>query len=72
MDRLWQRLTEGGKEVQCGWLGDRFGVSWQIVPDAFMEMMRSTDGAAVQRMFTAMLPMKKLDLAVLHRAFEGR
>lgn len=71
VDRLWGRLTEGGTEWQCGWLLDKFGVSWQIVPDAFMEMMRSPDKAAAQRGFTAMLPMRKLDLAVLRRAFDG-
>ena len=71
MDRLWQALSEGGQEVQCGWLTDRFGVSWQIVPTALPDMLCSADAAAAQRAFTAMLGMKKLDIAALQRAFQG-
>ena len=71
IDDLWQKLSDGGHEVQCGWLTDKFGVSWQIVPAAMSEMMSSPDEAAAQRAFSAMLDMKKLDIAVLRRAFEG-
>jgi predicted 3-demethylubiquinone-9 3-methyltransferase (glyoxalase superfamily) len=71
IDDLWQKLSRGGQEVQCGWVTDKFGVSWQVVPAALDEMMSSPDEAAAQRAFTAMLAMKKLDIAVLQRAFEG-
>jgi len=71
VDRVWAKLTDGGEEVQCGWLTDRYGVSWQVVPREFERMLLSTDKAAVQRALSAMLPMKKLDLAALERAFEN-
>jgi predicted 3-demethylubiquinone-9 3-methyltransferase (glyoxalase superfamily) len=71
IDELWELLTDGGQEVACGWLTDRFGVSWQIVPRALGEMMASPDSAASQRAFLAMMEMKKLDLPALRRAFEG-
>lgn len=71
VDRLWQALSEGGQEVECGWLTDKFGVSWQIVPTAMLDMLSSTDTDARQRAFTAMLGMKKFDMAALRRAYEG-
>jgi predicted 3-demethylubiquinone-9 3-methyltransferase (glyoxalase superfamily) len=71
IDDLWRKLTQGGQEVACGWLTDRFGVSWQIVPTALSELLTSTDKAAAQRAFSAMLEMKKLDLPALRRAYEG-
>jgi predicted 3-demethylubiquinone-9 3-methyltransferase (glyoxalase superfamily) len=71
VDDLWEKLSQGGQEVQCGWVTDRFGVSWQVVPAVLGEMVGSADEAAAQRAFTAMLAMKKLDIAVLRRAFEG-
>jgi predicted 3-demethylubiquinone-9 3-methyltransferase (glyoxalase superfamily) len=71
IDRYWARLTEGGKEVQCGWLTDRFGVSWQIVPRGLGEMLSDRDPARSGRALQAMLGMKKLDIAALRRAYEG-
>ena len=72
VDALWERLTsDGGEESQCGWLTDRFGVSWQIVPIALGEMLASDDAAAVERVTTAFLKMQKLDIAELEKAFRG-
>lgn len=64
-------LSEGGEEGQCGWLTDKYGVSWQVVPIALQEMLGSTDAAASQRAVSAMLRMKKLDISVLQRAYEN-
>ncbi len=71
VDTLWQKLSAGGQEVQCGWLTDKYGVSWQVVPTAMFEMLNSADAAAAQRAFTAMLGMTKLDLAALQRAYDN-
>jgi len=71
VDYYWAALTAGGAEVQCGWLTDKFGVSWQVVPTPFLKLMTSSDQAAVQRMTQAMFAMKKLDLPALQRAFDG-
>lgn len=71
LDRLWDALSEGGQKGPCGWLKDRFGVSWQIVPRALAAMMSSPDVVAKDRAFAAMLQMGKLDLAGLQQAFQG-
>jgi predicted 3-demethylubiquinone-9 3-methyltransferase (glyoxalase superfamily) len=71
VDRLWRELSAGGQEVQCGWLTDKFGVSWQIVPEILPPMFGSADKAAAQRAFTAMLGMTKLDIATLQKAYDG-
>lgn len=73
VDYFWDRLTEGGDPAaqQCGWLKDRFGLSWQVVPRAWEAMFTDPDEAKVARAFTAMLQMKKLDIAALQRAFDG-
>jgi predicted 3-demethylubiquinone-9 3-methyltransferase (glyoxalase superfamily) len=68
VDDLWSKLTAGGKEVQCGWLQDKYGLSWQIVPKAFFELMRDKDAAKSQRVFKAMMQMTKLDIDVLKQA----
>ena len=73
VDHYWDELGEGGDERarQCGWLKDKYGVSWQIVPAALFEMMAGTDRIKSERAMRAMLQMKKLDLATLRRAYEG-
>jgi len=72
LDRYWNGLLEaGGKAQACGWLIDRFGVRWQIVPAVFEEMMRDRDVARTKRVTDAMLKMVKLDIATLDRAYRG-
>lgn len=72
VDRLWAGLTKnGGEESRCGWLKDRFGVSWQIVPRRFMELMADPDPKKVARVYQAMMGMNKLILADLERAAQG-
>ncbi len=71
IDRLWDALCEGGTPEQCGWLRDRFGVSWQIVPSGLSAMMRDPDAAKVERVTLALMAMEKLDLAALQRAYDG-
>jgi predicted 3-demethylubiquinone-9 3-methyltransferase (glyoxalase superfamily) len=72
VDGLWAKLTSGGgKEVQCGWLQDKFGLSWQIVPKAFFELMQDKDPVKSQRVFKAMMQMTKFDIAALQRAYRG-
>lgn len=71
VDRYWAALSDGGEEGPCGWLKDRFGVSWQVVPTAFSELMKRGDVTAAERMFQCMLGMKKLDVAALRSAYEG-
>ena len=71
VDHYWERLTAGGKEIQCGWLTDKFGLAWQIVPKAFLEMIKDPDPARKERLMKAMFPMKKLDLALLEAAYRG-
>jgi predicted 3-demethylubiquinone-9 3-methyltransferase (glyoxalase superfamily) len=71
IDRYWSRLLDGGKPWQCGWLQDRFGVSWQIAPDALLEMLRNPDTAKANRAMQAMMKMVKLDIAQLEQAYRG-
>jgi predicted 3-demethylubiquinone-9 3-methyltransferase (glyoxalase superfamily) len=71
IDRLWEALSEGGSVEQCGWLKDRYGVSWQIVPAEFGEMMKDEDKAKVRRVAEAMMKMVKFDIAGLRRAYNG-
>jgi predicted 3-demethylubiquinone-9 3-methyltransferase (glyoxalase superfamily) len=71
IDRYWEKLTAGGKEVQCGWLVDKFGVSWQVVPKVLGDLLSDKDAAKAGRAMQAMLKMKKLDIATLKRAHEG-
>jgi predicted 3-demethylubiquinone-9 3-methyltransferase (glyoxalase superfamily) len=69
VDRLWEALSAGGSIEQCGWLKDRYGVSWQIVPAVLGEMMKGPDRDRARRVMEAMLGMKKLDIAGLRRAY---
>jgi predicted 3-demethylubiquinone-9 3-methyltransferase (glyoxalase superfamily) len=73
IDYYWERLTaDGGEEGRCGWLKDKYGLSWQIVPDAMGEMMQEKDPEALARVTQAFLKMKKFDIAALQRAHDGR
>ncbi len=72
VDHFWQKLSAGGQEVQCGWLKDRFGVSWQVVPTVLVEMLRDKDPERSKRVMAAMLKMIKIDIATLTKAYEGR
>jgi len=72
VDHFWDRLSEGGQTSQCGWLKDKFGVSWQVVPDALMDYVGGPDPAGAQRAMQAMLQMTRLDVAKLKAAYEGR
>ncbi|WP_424362228.1 VOC family protein [Methylocystis parvus] len=71
IDRLWEALGDGGTYEPCGWLKDRYGVSWQIAPKALGELMKDADPARARRVAEAMLTMTKLDLAALQRAYDG-
>jgi len=73
VDRIWDAfLTHGGKAEQCGWLKDRYGVSWQVVPRALLQFLASSDTAGAQRAVAAMMKMVKLDVERLRQAFEGK
>ena len=69
VDHYWEKLTAGGQEVQCGWLTDKFGLSWQIVPTVLGELMSDADGEKVRRVTEVMLKMVKLDIAALKQAY---
>jgi predicted 3-demethylubiquinone-9 3-methyltransferase (glyoxalase superfamily) len=71
VDYFWSKLSEGGEEQQCGWLKDRYGVSWQVVPKVLPDMLSQADRAASQRAVSAMLKMKKLDISALQRAYDN-
>ncbi|GAA3240672.1 VOC family protein [Actinocorallia longicatena] len=72
VDELWSKFTaDGGEESQCGWLKDRFGLSWQIIPTALPELISGPDQAGAQRAMQAMLGMQKIDVRVLQQAYDG-
>ncbi len=71
IDRLWEALSEGGKELACGWLKDKYGLTWQIVPESLESMMRDPDPAKAERVSAAMLNMGKLNLSELEKAYKG-
>jgi len=74
IDYYWERLGEGGdpNAQQCGWLKDRYGLSWQVVPEGMEDMLEDADAPGAQRAMTAMLEMKKIDMDALQRAYDGR
>lgn len=69
IDDVWDRLTDGGEEVQCGWLKDKYGVSWQVVPSVLGEMMADPDPKTSERVMQAILQMKKINIAGLKKAY---
>lgn len=71
LDERWNALVDGGEEVQCAWLTDQFGLSWQVVPECYLDAMRSGDQEAIGRIHTALLGMVKPDVAALEAAFRG-
>ena len=71
VDHYWNALSKGGEEGPCGWLKDKFGLSWQVVPLEFADLMRSNDARRVKQMTEAMMRMKKLDLAALKAAYDA-
>lgn len=68
VDEFWNRLSEGGQEVQCGWLKDKYGLSWQVVPTVLPELLKDKDPAKAKRVMEAMLQMKKIDIKTLKQA----
>lgn len=72
MDTLWEKLTaDGGSESQCGWLKDKYGLSWQIIPKVLSELLGDPDHEKAGRVMQAMLKMKKIDVAGLEKAYAG-
>ncbi len=69
VDELWEKLSEGGERQRCGWLKDKYGLSWQIVPSALGEMLRDKDADKSKRVMEGMLQMDKIDIATLRRAY---
>jgi predicted 3-demethylubiquinone-9 3-methyltransferase (glyoxalase superfamily) len=70
VDEYWKKLSDGGREVQCGWLKDKYGLSWQIVPTILSEMLNDPDPKKADRVMKAMLQMKKIDIKGLKQAYE--
>jgi len=72
VDEYWEKLSEGGRDIQCGWLKDKYGVSWQVVPTILAELMSDKDAAKTQRVMQALMKMTKLDIQKLKQAYEGK
>ncbi len=72
VDQLWEKLSAGGRKDRCGWLQDKFGVSWQIIPTALMKLMSGPDREKSNRVMQAMLQMNKIDIEGLQHAYEGK
>ncbi len=71
VDDLWKKLSENGQELQCGWVTDKFGITWQIIPDELGDMLSDKDSEKSGRAMQAMMQMKKIDIGVMRRAFDG-
>ena len=71
VDELWTKLSDGGQEIECGWLKDKYGLAWQIVPTVFFEMIQGPDAERKDRVMMAMMKMKKFDIAGLEAAYRG-
>jgi predicted 3-demethylubiquinone-9 3-methyltransferase (glyoxalase superfamily) len=71
VDEFWEKLSAGGQQIQCGWLKDKYGLSWQIVPTVLGQLMQDKDPKKSERVMKALLQMKKLDIAGLKKAYEG-
>ena len=72
VDELWEKLSEGGEKGQCGWLKDKYGISWQIVPTALGEMLQDKDAEKTRRVMNAILQMDKIDIQTLKQAYAGQ
>jgi predicted 3-demethylubiquinone-9 3-methyltransferase (glyoxalase superfamily) len=72
VDELWEKLSDGGEKGRCGWLKDKYGLSWQIVPIILGELMQDKDAEKAKRVMTAMLQMDKIDINLLKQAYEGK
>lgn len=72
IDELWEKLSAGGEPGRCGWLKDKFGLSWQIIPSALSEMLQDDDDEKSERVMTAMLQMDKIDIAGLKQAYDSK
>jgi len=72
VDTLWEKLSEGGEKQRCGWLKDKYGVSWQIIPSVLGQMLQDKDGEKSKRVMKAMLQMDKIDIKALKQAYEER
>lgn len=71
VDHFWEKLSKGGKKQQCGWLTDKFGISWQIIPSALGQLMGSADEVKAERVWRALMEMDKIDIEVLKQAYRG-
>ena len=72
VDELWEKLSAGGEESRCGWLKDKYGLSWQIIPSTLIKMLGDTDGEKAKRVMQAMLQMSKIDIGRLQRAYDRK
>ena len=72
VDKFWEKLSEGGEKSRCGWLKDKYGLSWQIVPTVLAELYQDKDAEKTKRVMEAMLQMDKLDIKTLKQAYEGK